>query len=290
MHATVRRFARLLPETDGTDGFPLLRAGALFIVALPGLSLCLDLALGRLDPQPFSLAIRNTGDWALYLLVASLAVGPAARLFDWPDLNRIRRIVGLAALSYGLAHAVLFWLDQRFSLAQLAAEIVSRPGLLTGLVGLAGLSVLGAASADRALRRLSRHGGWLGRLAHWLAALLILHALLQSKLDVTGPILLCGFLFWLTGYRLLETFHVRLEARSLAALAATAAASAMAAEVAWYHAARSIPVPAMVAAELYAGVAIRPAWWVFAAGLAVALAIHLRRPGRGILPGAMGHA
>lgn len=291
MHATARRFARLLLETDGTDRLPRLRAGVLFLVALPGLSLCLDLALGRLDPLPFSLAIRHTGDWALYLLLASLAVRPAARLFERPDLNRIARIVGLAALSYGLAHAVLFWLDQRFSLGQLASELIWRPGLLTGLVALAGLAVLGAASADRAARRLSRPGGYLsGRLAPWLAALLILHALLQSKLDATGPLLLCGFLFWLMGYRLLETFRVRLEARPLTALSVAAAASAMAVEIAWYHAARSVPVPSMVAAEFYAGIAIRPAWWVLAAGLAVALAVHLRGPGRGILNRALGSA
>ena len=77
-------------------------------------------ARGMLGGRPVTEAIHGTGDWAIRYLLISLAITPLASVLSWPRLLLVRRIVGLTALAYALAHLTLYVVDQNFRLVFVA--------------------------------------------------------------------------------------------------------------------------------------------------------------------------
>ena len=69
-------------------------------------------------------AIHNTGLWAIRFLMIALAVTPARAVFDRPRVILLRRMLGLTALAYAVAHFCLYIVDQHFSLVTVASEIL----------------------------------------------------------------------------------------------------------------------------------------------------------------------
>ena len=65
-------------------------------------------AAGMLGGRPVTEVIHGTGDWAIRYILISLAITPAARVLNWPRLLLVRRMVGLTALAYALAHLTLY--------------------------------------------------------------------------------------------------------------------------------------------------------------------------------------
>lgn len=224
-----------------------------------------------LGPRPVTEAIHFGGDWAVRFLYLALAVSPFRRIFMMPRLILMRRILGVAAFAYACLHLTLYVLDQHFDVRQVASEIVLRFYLTIGFVALLALIALAGTSSDRAIRHLgSERWNQLHRCVYAIAVLAQVHFLLQSKNDVWQPMLMLGFLAWLFGYRLLfrvfgEVTFVRLVGLALVCAGVTAGA-----ETAW-HAIRTGFDPWMIfLANLDFSYQIRPAWWVLAAGLAVA--------------------
>ena len=116
----------------------------------------------------------------------------------------MRRILGLSALFYILTHFTLYVVDSRLDLAFVATEIVKRIYLLIGFTALLGLVALGVTSTDGMVKRLGAiRWNRLHKLVYVITALGILHYYMQSKVDVSQPVLMTGFFFWLMGYRLM---------------------------------------------------------------------------------------
>jgi len=247
-------------------------------VLLPALWLLGRVWLNDLGPRPFTEAIHFVGDWTVRLLYLTLAVGPARRIFMAPRLILMRRTLGVATFAYALLHLTLYVFDQRFDLAKVASEIVLRFYLTIGFVALVGLITLAATSFDRAIRYLgAQRWNQLHLLVYAIAVLAQIHFLLQSKNDVWEPTLMLGFLTWLFGYRALfavagEVTFVRLVALAVACAGVTAAF-----ETAWYAFTTGVNAWMIFRANFDFSYDIRPAWWVLAAGLALALAILLWR-------------
>ena len=57
-----------------------------------------------LGPDPGEEAVHRLGTWGLRVLLLTLAVSPASRLFRRPRLIRFRRMTGLWAFAYILLH------------------------------------------------------------------------------------------------------------------------------------------------------------------------------------------
>lgn len=247
-------------------------------VLLPALWLLGRVWLNDLGPRPFTEAIHFVGDWTVRLLYLTLAVGPARRIFMAPRLILMRRTLGVATFAYALLHLTLYVSDQRFDLAKVASEIVLRFYLTIGFVALVGLITLAATSFDRAIRYLgAQRWNQLHLLVYAIAVLAQIHFLLQSKNDVWEPTLMLGFLTWLFGYRALfavagEVTFVRLVALAVACAGVTAAF-----ETAWYAFTTGVNAWMIFRANFDFSYDVRPAWWVLAAGLAVALASLLWR-------------
>lgn len=269
---------RFLPWLDRSGRLSWLKLAVLVGLALPGIQLAAAWATGTLAPKPVTLALHGTGDWAVRFLVLSLLVSPLRRIAGWNRLIAVRRMIGVGALAYAAIHFGLYVVDQRFDLLRVAAEIASRVYLTIGFAALLGLAALGATSTDGMIRRLGgRRWNRLHTIVYLLGAIALLHYLLQSKLDVSAAMLLVGAFLLLMGQRLLLRFGRGDDLAALAGLAVGAPLATALVEAFWYRLRNGIALEEVLAANLDFDSPLRPAWWVFFAGLAL-LALRLARP------------
>ncbi|NVO15757.1 MAG: sulfoxide reductase heme-binding subunit YedZ [Rhodoplanes sp.] len=250
---------------------------AFVLVVLPALWIAWLAATGGLGARPFNEAIHQSGSWAVRLLLVSLAITPARRIFGAPKLILTRRVIGVAAFAYVALHLTLYCFDQKLDLVKVASEIALRIYLTIGFVAFLGLLALAVTSTDGMVRRL---GGprWqaLHRLAYPIALLAMLHFLMQTKLDVTESMMMAGFLVWLLLYRLAYRVFGEVGPWRLAVLAVVAAIATALGEAAWYGVTTGIDATLLLAANLDVSFGLRPAGWVLVTGLAVAAAAALR--------------
>src|SRR5258707_7389428 len=144
---------------------------------LPALWLGCRAWSGDLNPaRPVNEAIHSTGNYTIWLIVVSLAVTPARRLFNAPKLINMRRTLGVAAFCYAVLHLTLYFAQEKFDLAKIASEVALRIYLTIGFVALVGLIALAATSTDGMIKRL---GGarWnrLHKIVYAIAILGIIH-------------------------------------------------------------------------------------------------------------------
>lgn len=277
MSGAARRRPPKRPWRDRAGRLSPLKLAVLLLLFVPGLVLAVQLATDSLGARQVNALIHATGLWTIRLLLVALAISPARALLDWPRLPLVRRLVGVGALAYGLAHLTLYAVDQNGQLSHVAAEIIHRFYLTIGFVALLGLGALGATSTDAAVRRMGAWWRRLHRLAYPIGALAAFHAALQSKANVSEAMLMAGLFVWLMLWRLLPAGWRRRPA-ALGALALLAAGATAGLEYAWYALATRIPPDRVLAANLELDYPPSPAWWVLLAGaIAVTLAV-LRGP------------
>ncbi len=266
----------MYPWLDRTGRLSWLKLAVFIGVLLPGLWAAYLWTMGPApapgalgtSAMPVTSALHTIGDWSVRLLLITLLVTPLRRLAQWPRVITLRRMLGVAAFSYAAIHFTLYIVQQNYRLLFVASEIALRIYLTIGFVALMGLLALAVTSTDRAMRRL---GGkrWqkLHQLVYPLTALGLAHFFLQSKINVTEPVLMSGCFLWLMLYRVLHKVNGEqpLKAWQLGALAIAAAILTLLGEAAWYQFATGIGGERILAAT-FAFNHVRPAWWVLAAG------------------------
>ncbi|MBL8582062.1 MAG: sulfoxide reductase heme-binding subunit YedZ [Rhizobiaceae bacterium] len=263
----------MLPWTNRAGNFSPLKAATFALLWLPAAYLAIRWFSGGLGPRPVTEAIHQTGLWAIRFLLLSLAVTPVRKILRWNGLIAVRRMIGLSALFYALAHLLLYALDQKWMIAMIASEIALRIYLTIGFVALLGLGVLGATSTDAAIRRLGRSWNRLHKIVYAIGVLAVLHFFMQTKADVYEATLMAGLFALLMGYRIAERRGLPLQSPLvLLGVAIAAALATVAIEYAWYALATGIPPARVLAANLHFAFSIRPAWWVLAIGGSVAAA------------------
>lgn len=265
------------PWRDRAGRFSRLKALTLLLVSLPGLILVFSWALYGLGPRPVTEAIHQTGDWTVRLLLVTLSITPARRILDWSRLILVRRMIGLAALTYVLFHLALYIVDLSFDLVAVASEIGLRIYLAIGFATLLGLAALGVTSTDAAIRRMGKNWVMLHQSIYPLAFLAHLHFLMQSKLNVTQPVLTSGVLIYLLLFRLMRRFGVTIGALTLLGLAVAAGLGTALVEFAWYGLATEVDPWRVLSANLDFAYTIRPSWYVFAGGVLVVILFWARR-------------
>lgn len=267
----------LAPWLDRAGRFSSLKAATLALLTVPGLYIALTWMTVGLGPRPITEAIHQTGDWTVRILLVTLAITPARRILDWSRLILVRRMLGLGALAYILTHFTLYNVDLNFEFARVGSEILLRIYLTIGFLALLGLCALGVTSTDAAIRRMGKSWVTLHNLIYPVGILALLHFFMQSKLNVTQPVLMSGYFLWLMLYRLMRRFGLPTGAPGLVGLAAAAAILTALVEFSWYGLMTRVDPWRVLAANLDFGFAIRPAWYVFAAGLGVAILYLARR-------------
>lgn len=143
------------------------------------------------------------GIWALRLLLLTLAVSPAARLFGVPWLVRFRRQVGLWAFAYAALHFLAYLgLLAGFTLAVVIEDIAKRPYITVGFTALMALLPLAITSTRGWQRRLRQRWKALHRLVYPAALAAWIHLLWLSKSSFMDPFLYGSILALLLGERI----------------------------------------------------------------------------------------
>ena len=263
--------------TDRAGRFSLLKACCLALLLAPALWLGWQALNHDLGPLPLKQALHDTGTLAVRFLLAALALTPLQRLFRWPKLALIRRMLGVGAFCWAAAHLVLYVASQKFDLVQVASEIISRYYLTIGFVALTGLALLAATSTDGMIARMGPWWKRLHRAVYAIAALAILHFFMQSKLDASEATLMAGLFLTLMIYRLAVWFRLPMGALALAGVVLSGAAATALAEFAWYGLATGANPWRVLGANLHPGQGLRPAVEVLLIAAAVALSAEIWR-------------
>ncbi|AVO43743.1 sulfite oxidase heme-binding subunit YedZ [Phreatobacter cathodiphilus] len=267
----------MLPWNDRAGRLSVLKLIVFLGVLAPGLYIAAQAATGTLGSKPITSAIHQSGDWAVRLLLVSLLVTPLRFIADWPKLILVRRMVGVAAAAYALAHLLFYVVEQAFDLQKVASEILLRFYLTIGFVGLGGLVVLAATSTDAMIRRLgSTAWNRLHLLTYPIAFIAIWHFFLQTKIDVSQPVLMLGFFVWLMAFRAMRAAGIQVRPLQLAGLAIISGVATALLEALWYATMTGVMASRILYANLDVGFGIRPALWVTMAGLAL-VAVNLVR-------------
>ncbi len=268
----------MVPWRDRRGRLLPFKAAVLAAVFVPGLLTAFWLADGDLGARPIIEAIHEIGLWAVRFLLIALAVTPLRAALDWGKLLLVRRMLGLTALAYAVAHFSLYVVDEGGNLLLVASEIVHRFYLTIGFVVLLGLIALGATSTDAAIRRMGRWWKRLHRLSYPLGALALLHYFIQSKANVSEPVFVAGLYVWLMLWRALPASWQRPVA-IFPVLAALSAAAAAGIEFAWYGIATHINPWRVLAADETLRFGLRPAHYVALVTLGLGVVILVRRFG-----------
>ncbi|GAP66991.1 ferric reductase domain-containing protein transmembrane component domain [Mizugakiibacter sediminis] len=162
--------------TRGRDWVAWSKPPLFALCLLPLALLAWDATRGSLGPDPVAQLEHRSGDWALRLLLATLAVTPLRRLTGVAKLVRYRRMLGLFAFFYVCAHLAIYLLiDLGGYWTQLFDEIAKKPYITAGFAAWLLLIPLAATSTQRMMKRLGRRWQQLHRLVYAVPLLGVLH-------------------------------------------------------------------------------------------------------------------
>lgn len=266
----------LVPWRDRRGRFLPIKAVVLLLCCLPVPLMAYLLLWDGFGGRPLNGLVHESGKWAVRLTVVALALTPVAMALRWPRLGLTRRIVGVSAAAYALAHLVLYVADQGFALGTVVSEIVKRTYLTIGFVALVGLAALAATSLDVAMRRMGRWWKRLHRLVYPIAALALLHFFMQTKANVFEPTLVAGLALWLLLWRVLPD-RWRGSVWTYPVLAVVAGLGTVGIEYAWYALATSVNPDRLLAANWSLRFGMRPAHWVTIVALAASAVVAGRQ-------------
>jgi sulfoxide reductase heme-binding subunit YedZ len=159
---------------------------------------------GGLGANPLETITHETGEWALRLLLVTLAVTPLREAFGWNRLIQFRRMLGLFAFFYVCLHLSTYLVfDHFFDVQGILEDIIERPYVTLGMTGFLLLLPLAVTSTNGWIRRLGRYWRRLHRIVYVAAIAAVLHFLWLVKADLREPLIYAAILIMLLGFRLL---------------------------------------------------------------------------------------
>lgn len=225
--------------------------------------------------------IYFSGIWALWALLACLAVTPLSQIGVWRSLVWVRRMLGVGALVYTLLHVVAYVAIRHADWATIAGEIVGRWSIAWATLSTLGLCVLGLTSTDGAVRRIGgRRWKRLQRTVYVWAPLGLLHFLLSPLAVGPLPFTMFGCLLWLLAWRVLAaTSRQSRRAHSIPALlglSLVVAALTAVFEIVWLDWVHDLP-PALIArANFELDLGLSATWTVLLIGVALTIWVRGR--------------
>jgi sulfoxide reductase heme-binding subunit YedZ len=159
---------------------------------------------GDLTANPISFITNWLGDWALRILLVSLALTPLRLITGMAWQMPLRRLLGLFAFFYvGLHFGVWLAVDHFFDWHQMGTDIAKRPYITVGMAALLCLIPLAATSTTGMIKRLGAPT-WrrLHRLAYLAGLLASVHFLWLAKVGRVEQYVYAGVLAVLLGVRL----------------------------------------------------------------------------------------
>ena len=191
----------------------LEKAVLLLLMLLPLGRLVFDYAGNALGANPVETLTHRTGDWAIRILLLSLAVTPVQIILRYRRAILFRRLLGLTAFFYAFLHfGVYLVFDQELSFNDTLADVAKRPYITVGFAALMLLIPLAITSTDGMIKKFgAKRWRRLHQTVYVVAILAVIHYLWLVKADITAPVIYGVILAALFGLRL-YIFFVRLRA------------------------------------------------------------------------------
>lgn len=190
-----------------------LRVAVFVLSLLPVLRLIYAGWHDQLGANPLEFITRNTGDWALYFLLATLSITPLRKLSRWNWLIRLRRMLGLYSFFYASLHLLCFiWFDHFFEWSEMVADVLKRPFIWIGMLTWFGMLPLALTSPKFMLRWLGgKRWQMLHRLVYLTACTAVLHYywMKAGKHDFSQPLIFGLLTSLLLLYRLYNFWQER---------------------------------------------------------------------------------
>jgi sulfoxide reductase heme-binding subunit YedZ len=215
-----------------------------------------------------------SGVWATVVLLAALAVTPAAVIFRWPALTDVRRMVGVAGLVYSVAHIIIYLAFRNWDWTFIGNDML-RLSMVVAALSTIGLIVLGATSLDAAIRYMgARNWQRLHTTNYVITSLAILHVVL-ARGTYAEQYMLAGIFFWLMVWRALARYRLGADGKALLVLAVASCLFAASLEAGFLWFRRGFDVLTTLRYNFSLAmldIAYPPTWQVLAFGLVVVLA------------------
>jgi sulfoxide reductase heme-binding subunit YedZ len=265
------------PWHDRKHEFSWLKASAFALMFVPAIWLLYQLGTEQFGPVPLGGMTYWSGLWATALLLLALAVTPAVTIFRWRHLIIVRRMIGVTALAYTIAHIIIYFALRFWDFAHIAHEMATRLSLIVATVSTIGLIALGVTSLDAAVERMGAQG-WnrLHSAIYVITGLALVHYLLSPG-SFPDQFLTSGTFLWLMVWRVLNRRRRGADAMALAILAVALCLFTALLESLWnwvYHG----DDPLWVLGNNFSLVlGVSPAWQILALGLLIALAAASRQ-------------
>jgi len=268
------------PWHDRRYGFSWLKAGTFALMFAPGLWLAYQVATEQFGPVPLGGMTYWSGLWATALLMLALAITPASAILRSGRLIIVRRMVGVTALAYTVAHIIIYFALRFWDFVHIAHEMATRLSLILATIATIGLIALGATSLDAAVRRMGAQG-WqrLHNAIYAIAALALVHYLLSPDI-YPEQYLLSGMFVWLMGWRGLNRRGLGADVGALALLAVGSALFAALLEAGWIWAYHGFEPLGTLRNNFSLVLGVAPAWKVLGLGLLIAVVAAIRQARR----------
>jgi sulfoxide reductase heme-binding subunit YedZ len=259
------------PWQDRNNQFSAVKAGAFALLFVPAIWLIYQVATEQFGPVPLGGMTYWSGLFATGLLMLALAITPVATIFGWAELIIIRRMIGVTALAYTIAHLIIYFALRFWNFASIAHEMLTRVSLILATIATIGLVALGATSLDDIIRRMGA-GNWqrLHNAIYAIGALALIHYLLSPDI-YPEQYLMSGIFCWLILWRLLNRRGLGTNAGALAGIALVSCLFTALLEIGWIWAYQDYAVSEILSIYFTLDLGVPPAVKILAIGLLIAL-------------------
>ncbi len=166
-----------------------VKPGLFFLYLSPMLWIIWNAVYGDLGANPVESVTHQTGDWALRLLILTLAITPLRRLTGYSPLIRYRRMTGLFTYFYASCHFLIWFLaDHSLDFIAMFDDVIKRPYISMGFLAFVLLTALAITSNKWSIRKLGNQWRVLHRLIYVIILIVILHYLWLVKANYLEPL------------------------------------------------------------------------------------------------------
>ena len=164
---------------------------------------------GQLSANPVEDILDRFGNWAIRLIMITLAVTPLRQITGWNWLTRFRRMLGLFTFFYALMHFSTWLLldrglavDPAFEWSAILEDLTERPFITIGFAALLLLTAMAVTSTNGMRRRMRHAWDKLHYSVYAVGVLGVWHYWWQVKKDTSDAWIYAVILAVLLGYRI----------------------------------------------------------------------------------------
>lgn len=170
---------------------------------LPFVWIVWGIVSGNLGANPVETITHQTGDWALRLLLLTLALTPLKNMTGSAQFVRFRRMAGLFVYFYAFLHfSIWFLADHSLDVVSMYEDILKRPYITLGFIAFSLLTPLAMTSNRWSIGRLGKRWKALHKLVYPVLLLAVMHYLWLVKADYLEPTVYAILAFIVLGARL----------------------------------------------------------------------------------------